>query len=226
MTEITYHLADIRERVAKALSAAGRDGEEVMIIAVSKQQPADRIAEAYRAGQTRFGESYVQEALAKMRELEGLAIEWHYIGPIQANKTRAIAECFHWVHSLDRDKVALRLDAQRPYHATALNVLIQVNIDHDARKSGVAPGGVRDLAALVSTLPNLRLRGLMGIAPHGRGSGDTRQYFMRMRKLQRDLEASGIITDTLSMGMSEDFEQAVAAGSTCVRIGTAIFGPR
>jgi pyridoxal phosphate enzyme (YggS family) len=226
VTEITDHLADIRGRVARALERAGRDRDHVMIVAVSKQQSAERIAEAYRAGHVDFGESYVQEALQKMAELAELPIVWHYIGPVQANKTRAIAERFQWVHSVERARIAERLNSQRPYHAPPLNVLVQVNLADEPQKSGASRAEVAELATLIRTLPRLSLRGLMGIPPAQAGSEETKLYFEGLRALQRELAAGGIVTDTLSMGMSGDFEAAIACGSTCVRIGTAIFGPR
>jgi pyridoxal phosphate enzyme (YggS family) len=197
-----------------------------MIVAVSKQQSAERIAEAYRAGHIDFGESYVQEALPKMAELEELRIVWHYVGPVQANKTRAIAERFQWVHSVDRAKIAERLNAQRPYHAPPLNVLLQANLADEPRKSGARREQVIELATLIRSLPRLSLRGLMGIPPAQASSEETTLYFKGLHTLQRELAAAGIVTDTLSMGMSGDFEAAIACGSTCVRIGTAIFGPR
>lgn len=226
MTEITYHLADIRERVSVALRDVGRDAEHVMIVAVSKQQPAERIAAAYRAGQSHFGESYVQEALPKIEQLRDLAIEWHYIGPIQANKTRAIAERFQWVHSVDRPKIAQRLSAQRPFHAPPLNVLIQVNLEGEMQKAGAAPGAVLDLAKLITKLAGLRLRGVMGIPPAHSTAAQSAGFFRELRGLQQELAAAGLPADVLSMGMSGDFETAIANGSTCIRIGTAIFGPR
>lgn len=197
-----------------------------MIVAVSKQQSPDRIALAERSGQIHFGESYVQEALPKMDELAALPIVWHYIGPVQANKTRPIAERFHWVHSVDRAKIAERLNAQRPYHAAPLNVLIQVNLAAEPQKAGTPSVEVAELAALIRTLPRLALRGLMGIPPADASDAAMTAYFTGMRALKHALAASGIVTDTLSMGMSGDFETAIACGSTCVRIGTAIFGPR
>ena len=226
MTEITYHLAEIRERVSVALEGAGRGGEHVMIVAVSKQQTADAIRAAHAAGQTRFGESYVQEALPKISALRDLPLEWHFVGPVQANKTRAIAESFQWVHSVDRAKIARRLHAQRPFHAPPLNVLIQVNLAAETSKRGTRAGEIPALAALIGELTRLRLRGLMGIAPARAEAGEAARYFGGLRELQRDLETAGIVTDTLSMGMSGDFEIALANGSTCVRIGAAIFGAR
>ncbi|HEY5568796.1 MAG TPA: YggS family pyridoxal phosphate-dependent enzyme [Gammaproteobacteria bacterium] len=226
MTQITYHLADIRKRVSVALRDAGRGAEHVMIVAVSKQHPPECIAAAYRAGQSHFGESYVQEALPKIERLRDLPIEWHYIGPIQANKTRAIAERFQWAHSVDRAKIAQRLSAQRPVHAPPLNVLIQANLAGEPQKAGAAPGAVLDLAKLIARLPGLRLRGLMGVPPTHSTRAESASYFRELHGLQHELAAAGVLTDTLSMGMSDDFETAIANGSTCVRIGTAIFGPR
>jgi pyridoxal phosphate enzyme (YggS family) len=225
VTEITDHLADIRSRVARALDRTGRH-DEVTIVAVSKQQSVERIAAAYRAGQIHFGESYVQEALPKMDALRDLPIVWHFIGPVQGNKTRPIAERFQWVHSVDRAKIAERLSAQRPYHAPPLNVLIQVNLAAEPQKAGVRSDEVPELAALMRTLPKLVLRGLMGIPPAQASREDTTHFFAGLHALKDKLAGAGIVTDTLSMGMSGDFEAAIICGSTCVRIGTAIFGPR
>jgi pyridoxal phosphate enzyme (YggS family) len=197
-----------------------------MIVAVSKQQSAERIGAAYHAGQIHFGESYVQEALPKMDALRDLPIVWHYIGPVQGNKCRPIAERFQWVHSVDRAKIAERLSAQRPYHAPPLNVLIQVNLAAEPQKAGARSDEVAELAALVRSLPKLALCGLMGIPPERVSREDATLYFEGLRALQLELARAGIVTDTLSMGMSGDFETAIACGSTCVRIGTAIFGPR
>jgi pyridoxal phosphate enzyme (YggS family) len=197
-----------------------------MIVAVSKQQSVERIAAAYHAGQIHFGESYVQEALPKMDALRDLPIVWHYIGPVQGNKTRPIAERFQWVHSVDRAKIAERLSAQRPYHAPPLNVLIQVNLAAEPQKAGVRSDEVPELAALMRTLPKLVLRGLMGIPPAQASREDTTHFFAGLHALKDKLAGAGIVTDTLSMGMSGDFEAALTCGSTCVRIGTAIFGPR
>lgn len=197
-----------------------------MIVAVSKQQSIERVAAAHRAGQIHFGESYVQEALPKMDALRDLPIVWHYIGPVQGNKTRPIAERFQWVHSVDRARVAERLSAQRPYHAPPLNVLVQVNLAAEPQKSGARSDEVAGLAALIRTLPRLALRGLMGIPPANASHEETTRYFEGLCALKLELARAGMVTDTLSMGMSGDFETAIAAGSTCVRIGTAIFGPR
>jgi pyridoxal phosphate enzyme (YggS family) len=226
VTEITDHLADIRGRVARALDRAGRNRDEVMIVAVSKQQSVEHIAAAYRAGQIHFGESYVQEALPKMDALRDLPIVWHYIGPVQGNKTRPIAERFQWVHSIDRAKIAERLSAQRPYHAPPLNVLLQVNLAAEPQKAGARSDEVAALASLIRRLPKLVLRGLMGIPPALANREGATRFFEGLHALQDKLAGAGIVTDTLSMGMSADFETAILCGSTCVRIGTAIFGPR
>lgn len=226
MTEITYHLAEIRKRVSAALRACGRPENSVTIVAVSKGQPARRIAEAYRAGQLHFGESYVQEALEKIDELAAVPIEWHFIGPVQSNKTRAIAERFQWVHSVDRLKIIERLDTQRPFHAPPLNVLIQVNAAGERQKAGAAPAEIHSLAAAVSAAPRLKLRGLMGMPPASSTAAESGACFSELRQLRAELAQLGYATDTLSMGMSGDYEIAIANGSTCVRIGTAIFGPR
>jgi pyridoxal phosphate enzyme (YggS family) len=226
VTEITDHLADIRGRVARALDRVGRNDDEVMIVAVSKQQSIERIVAAHHAGQIHFGESYVQEALPKIAALRELPIVWHYIGPVQGNKTRLIAEHFQWVHSVDRARVAERLSAQRPYHAPSLNVLIQVNLAAEPQKAGARSAEVAELAALIRRLPRLALRGLMGIPPERLSRTDATHYFEGLRALKLELAGAGMVTDTLSTGMSGDFETAIACGSTCVRIGTAIFGPR
>ena len=220
MTDITDHLAKIVERVARA-SERAPSPKNVMIIAVSKAQPAHAITSAFHAGQRHFGESYVQEAAQKMAELASLPITWHFIGRIQANKTRAVAERFHWVHTIDRAEIAARLNAQRPENAPPLNVLIQVNQAREPQKAGVEPSGVAELARSILSLPRLALRGLMTVPP----AGET-HWFRELAELAAQLEREGIELDTLSMGMSSDFEEAIAAGSNCVRIGTAIFGSR
>ena len=196
------------------------------IVAVSKQQSTDAIQRAYRAGQRDFGESYVQEAEPKLAALAELDIVWHFIGRIQGNKTRFIAEHFHWVHTVDRERIARRLAEQRPYHAPPLNVLIQVNLAGEPQKGGVAPEEVEPLADFVARFDRLALRGLMTIPPAGLPADEAQAHFERLAALNARLAARGLPVDTLSMGMSDDFEIAIAAGSTCVRIGTAIFGER
>jgi pyridoxal phosphate enzyme (YggS family) len=215
-----------REAIARAARAAQRDVAEVRLLAVSKTFPADAVREAYRCGQSAFGENYLQEALEKIEVLRDLPIEWHFIGPIQSNKTRAIAENFDWVHSVDRLKVAERLSAQRPSHLPPLNVCLQVNVSGEESKSGAAPGEVVELAQKIVRLPRLKLRGLMAIpAPVGDASAQ-RAPFAQMRALLVQLNAVGMALDTLSMGMSDDYEAAIQEGATIVRIGSAIFGAR
>ena len=223
MTEITDHLAQIVERVARAAQRSGRSADDVTIIAVSKGHTAAAIAAAHSAGVRHFGESYVQEALPKMTELEQLPITWHFVGKLQTNKTRQVAEHFDWVHTVDRDRIAERLNEQRPPFASPLNVLIQVNQGDEAQKSGAAPPEVAALARTVLALPRLALRGLMTLPPQ---SGDPARWFRELAALRTRLVGDGIALDTLSMGMSADFEAAIAAGANFVRIGTAIFGPR
>jgi len=226
VTQITDHLANTRERVANALSVNSRSTDDVMLVAVSKQQPAEVIEEAYRAGQRHFAESYVQEAVDKSNHLAHLDICWHFVGKIQSNKTRAIAEMFHWVHTVDRAKIALRLNEHRRPDASPLNVLIQVNQATEPQKAGVEESEVEALAKLITAQPRLKLRGLMSIPPKQNHPSQSIVFFERLRDLRRRLAERNIEMDTLSMGMSTDFEAAIAAGSTCVRIGTAIFGPR
>jgi len=223
------NLHALHERITKAARAAGRDPSSVRLLAVSKAFPATVIAEAARAGQRAFGENYVQEALAKMDELANSAdrpLEWHFIGPIQSNKTRAIAQAFDWVQSVDRLKIAERLAEQRPANLPPLNVLLQVNVSGEASKAGVAPDQLSQLAAAVAHLPRLRLRGLMAIPAPETDVERQRLAFARTNKLFRQLRAEGLKVDVLSMGMSDDLEAAIAEGATMVRIGTAIFGAR
>lgn len=222
MTQITDHLANIRARVADAAARAGRS-DDVLVLAVSKMQPAESVREAFAAGQRHFGESYVQEAVAKMLQLADLPIEWHFIGTLQSNKTRAVAEHFAWVHTVDREKLATRLNTHRSPHAPPLNVLIEVNQAGERQKGGVGEADVEALARKVMALPRLSLKGLMCIPPAAAEPGE---FFARLRELQTRLAARGLPLNMLSMGMSADFETAIAMGSNCVRIGTAIFGPR
>jgi PLP dependent protein len=210
MATIADNLQAVRGRIGRASG--------VTLLAVSKGHGVERIREAASAGQKAFGENYVQDALPKIAALPQL--EWHLIGPLQSNKTRAAAEHFDWVQTLDREKIARRLSDQRPVHRPALNVLIQVNISGEASKGGTAPAAVRGLASAVAALPRLRLRGLMAIPAPG-----AREDFVRMRRLYDELRGQ-FGMDTLSMGMSDDLEAAIAAGSTMVRVGTAIFGQR
>ncbi|MGD2166468.1 MAG: YggS family pyridoxal phosphate-dependent enzyme [Gammaproteobacteria bacterium] len=224
--QITDHLGQIRARVTLALRESGRSEDDIRIVAVSKQQSIESIRRLFANGITDFGESYIDEALPKLDELSELGIVWHFIGRIQSNKTRHVAERFDWVHSLDRERIARRLDAQRPYHAPPLNVLIQVNLANEPQKGGIGRNAVAELAGYIGELPKLRFRGLMGIPPAGTTDSGLHEFFSEIRALQDELRRSGIRGDTLSMGMSRDFETAIAEGSNCIRIGTALFGPR
>ena len=226
MTAILSNLQATREAIAQAARAAQRGVADVRLLAVSKTFPAEAVREAYRGGQTAFGENYLQEALEKMEVLRDLPLEWHFIGPIQSNKTRAIAENFAWVHSVDRLKIAERLSAQRPAHLPPLNICLQVNVSGEESKSGVAPSGVVQLAQAVARLPHLKLRGLMTIPAPAKDEAAQRVPFARMRALLEQLKSQGIMLDTLSMGMSYDYAAAIQEGATIVRIGTAIFGQR
>jgi pyridoxal phosphate enzyme (YggS family) len=221
MRVIHDNLQAVRGRIARAAEAAGRDPLSVTLLAVSKTQAPALVEQALAAGQRAFGENYVQEASEKMDVLKGTPVEWHLIGPLQSNKTRHVAARFDWVHTIETEKVARRLSEQRPGGMPALNVLIQVNVSGEASKSGVAPAAVAGLAAAISSLPNLKLRGLMAIPE----PGAVRARFRDVRNLFEKLKA-GFNLDTVSMGMSDDLEDAIAEGSTMVRIGTAIFGAR
>ena len=228
MATIASRLQQVEQRIAAACAAAGRSVDSVTLLAVGKTQSAQTLREAHGSGLRRFGENYVQEALAKMDALADLrpAVEWHLIGPLQGNKTRAAAERFDWVHSVDRLKLAERLSAQRPPHLPPLQVCLQVNISGEASKSGLAPAEVPAVAHAVAALPGLRLRGLMAIpAPSGDEAG-RRAPHLALRELLLALCGQGLALDTLSMGMSADLEGAIAEGSTLVRVGTAIFGER
>jgi PLP dependent protein len=206
--------------------AAGRDPATVTLVAVTKAKTAESVRLAATAGVTDFGENYLQEALAKMDQLADLPLRWHFIGGIQSNKTRPIAERFDWVHGVDRLNVARRLSEQRPFHAPPLNVCLQVALDPEPTKGGVSPEALASLAADVAGLPRLRLRGLMCVPPPQREPEAQRPVFARLRVALQELNAGGLKLDTLSMGMSADFECAIAEGATLVRIGTALFGSR
>jgi pyridoxal phosphate enzyme (YggS family) len=221
MTTITSNLQVVQERIAAACVAAGRLPESVHLLAVSKTWPAASVRDAAGAGQRLFGESYVQEAIPKLAELTSLGLEWHFIGPLQSNKTRQVAEHFAWVHSVERLKIAERLSAQRPDSLPSLNICLQVNVSGEASKSGCAPGEVAELARQVRQLPRLQLRGLMAIPEPTDELAVQRTRFATLRKL-----AASLGLETLSMGMSHDLEAAIMEGSTMVRIGTAIFGER
>ena len=226
MTTIPGNLQHVRARIATACQRAGRGVEEVTLLAVSKTFGADAVRAAAAAGQRAFGENYIQEGVEKIAALRDLGLMWHCIGPIQSNKTRLVAEHFDWVHTVDRLKIAERLSAQRPADRPPLNVCIQVNIDGGANKSGVAPGEALALARAVAALPQLKLRGLMSIPEIAPDFEAARELHASARALFDQLNADGLGLDTLSMGMSDDLEAAIAAGSTMVRIGTAIFGSR
>lgn len=226
MTTIPGNLQHVRARIATACQGAGRGVEEVTLLAVSKTFGADAVRAAAAAGQRAFGENYIQEGVEKIAALRDLGLMWHCIGPIQSNKTRLVAEHFDWVHTVDRLKIAERLSAQRPADRPPLNVCIQVNIDGGANKSGVAPGEALALARAVAALPQLKLRGLMSIPEIAPDFEAARAVHASARALFDQLNADGLGLDTLSMGMSDDLEAAIAAGSTMVRVGTAIFGSR
>lgn len=226
MATIGDNLQAVRARIAGAAERSGRDPDGVRLLAVSKTHPAGRIEEVFHTGQGAFGENYVQEALEKMSALERFGIEWHLIGPLQSNKTRVVAERFDWVQSVDREKTARRLSDGRPDTMRPLEVLVQVNVSGETSKSGAAPADVPALARAVSVLPRLRLRGLMAIPEPTADIFLQRSRFRQVRELFEQLQREGMALDTLSMGMSDDMEAAIAEGSTMVRIGTALFGAR
>lgn len=223
MSTIADNLCTLAARISQAAQACGRDPASIQLLAVSKTKPAAAVREAYAAGVRDVGENYLQEALAKQQELTDLPLTWHFIGPIQSNKTRAIAEHFDWVHSVDRLKIAQRLSEQRPAELPALNICLQVNVSGEDSKSGCAAADLPALAAAVAALPGLRLRGLMAIPEPTDDPAAQEAAFARLRELQEQLKLG---LDTLSMGMSHDLEAAIAQGATWVRIGTALFGAR
>ena len=217
---------EVRERIARAARDAGRSAQSVTLLAVGKAQPVGLLAAAAACGISDFGESYLQEALEKIAALQERTLTWHFIGRIQANKTRPIAEHFAWVHAVDRLKIAERLSAQRPAHVAPLNVCLEVNVAGELSKGGIAPAELPELARAVAALPRLALRGLMCIPPEESEPARQRAWFARLRALFERLNAAGTRLDTLSMGMSADFEAAIAEGATIVRVGTALFGAR
>ena len=223
---MTNRLLSIQQQIVQAAQRYGRRADSISLLAVSKTQLADRIVEAFNAGQRDFGESYMQEAIDKIHTLETYPICWHFIGPIQSNKTKWIAELFQWVHSIDRLKIAERLQAQRSPFLPPLNVCIQVNIDDEETKSGVSTTGVIPLAQNIVGMPNLKLRGLMAIPAPKNTFEEQRESFQKVRALFEQLNCQGFHLDTLSMGMSDDFEAAIAEGATIIRLGSAIFGKR
>ena len=227
---ISAHIEQVGQAIAAAAQAAGRDPKSVSLIAVSKTFGPEAVIAAADAGQRAFGENYLQEAVDKMRAVRSarpdLDLEWHFIGPIQSNKTRSVAEHFDWVHAVDREKIAKRLSEQRPSTLPPLQICLQVNVSGEQSKSGVSPADVIPLARAVSAMPGLRLRGLMAIPEPSEDPLKQRAPFNQLRQLAQQLREAGIETDTLSMGMSADMPAAIAEGATMVRIGTAIFGKR
>lgn len=223
---IAQNLHAVQARIADACVKAQRPLDAVTLLAVSKTFGPEAVQEAYAAGQTQFGENYIQEAVQKITALRHLPLQWHCIGPIQSNKTRVVAEHFDWVHTVDRLKIAQRLSEQRPSHLLPLQVCIQVNVDGGATKSGVAPQEALALAQQVATLPGLRLRGVMSIPEPATDFIAACAVFARVKAVFNALNAQGLALDTVSMGMSADMEAAVQSGSTMVRVGTAIFGGR
>lgn len=226
MSAITERLQAVQARICQSATAAGRDPQEITLLAVSKAQNADAIRDAWAAGQQRFGENYLQEALNKQALLQDLPIEWHFIGPIQSNKTQPIAQHFSWVHGVDRLKIAERLNAARPAELPPLQICLQVNVSHEESKSGIAPEEAYALASAIAQLPRLQLRGLMAIPAPTPDMELQRAQFRMVRALYDALRQQGIALDTLSIGMSEDFPVAIGEGATIVRVGSAIFGPR
>jgi hypothetical protein len=223
---LAANLAAVRERIARAARTAGRNPESVTLIAVTKTHPAETVLAARAAGLTDLGENYVQEALAKIAAVPRAGLTWHYIGQLQTNKTRPVAEQFDWVHTVDRLKLAERLAAQRPFHGPPLNICLQVKLADEAGKGGVAPAELPALARAVAALPRLSLRGLMSVPPPSADPAVQRGYFAQLRELAAAVSRDGPRLDVLSMGMSADLEAAILEGATHVRIGTALFGPR
>ena len=225
MTTISNHLQDILATI-ELTKTNSNCPQQVTLLAVSKAQKASLLREAYAAGQTKFGENYLQEALEKQTELTDLTIEWHFIGPIQSNKTQAIAQHFSWVHSVDRLKIAQRLNDARPKHLPQLQVCIQLNISNEVSKGGVAPQELDELANKIVSLPQLKLRGLMAIPAPTNNAHEQRAQFKRVRECYDALLAKGFVLNTLSIGMSDDYKIAIEQGATIVRIGSALFGSR
>ncbi|WP_236032031.1 MULTISPECIES: YggS family pyridoxal phosphate-dependent enzyme [Dickeya] len=230
ISTVQQNLQDVRQKISAAAQRCGRAPEEITLLAVSKTKPVSALEEAIAAGQRAFGENYVQEGVDKVRHfqtaLPDVALEWHFIGPLQSNKSRLVAEHFDWCHTIDRLRIAQRLSEQRPAHLPPLNVLLQVNISQEASKSGILVSELPELAASVATLPNLRLRGLMAIPAPQADHAQQLAVFRQMTELFLQLKVDYGTLDTLSMGMTDDMAAAIEAGSTMVRIGTAIFGAR
>ncbi|SFO33560.1 YggS family pyridoxal phosphate-dependent enzyme [Nitrosospira briensis] len=225
-TTIESGLQKVKARIKEVAEKAGRQAESITLLAASKTNPHERLREAFDAGQTIFGENYLQEALVKIAALHDLPIEWHFIGPIQSNKTKRIAENFAWVHGVDRKKIADRLSKDRPESLPPLQICLQVNVSGEDSKSGVAPEEVSDLAAHVARLPRLKLRGVMAIPELTKATALQRSQFQMLKAAYDELKRAGYELDTISMGMSEDLDIAIEEGATMVRVGTAIFGPR
>ena len=226
MTNINQRLHAVNNSIREAETKFGRESGAVSLLAVSKTHPAETIIEAWNAGQRSFGENYLQHAVPKIQELSEYDIEWHFIGPLQSNKTRPVAENFDWVHSIDREKIAQRLSDQKPQEKAPINICIQVNVSDEDTKSGVDLDEVEELAQVITNLPGVKLRGLMAIPEITFDEELQRTNFRKLREKFDELNSKGFELDTLSMGMSDDMESAVAEGSTMVRIGTAIFGAR
>jgi len=226
MNDVTAALTAVRTRIQEAERTYGRPAGSVALLAVSKTHPKEAVAEVFAAGQRAFGENHLQDAMTKITALADTPIEWHFIGPVQSNKTRAIAEHFAWVHTLERERIARRLDEQRPPGAPPLNVCIEVNVSGEASKSGLAPEEVARFAGALRAYSRLKLRGLMTIPAPAEGLAAQRRALRPLARLQNELLESGFDVDTLSMGMTDDLEAAIAEGATLVRVGTAIFGPR
>jgi len=226
MSAIATNLQAVRTRIAAAASAAGRTPESITLLAVSKTKPLADVLAAAAAGQTAFGENYVQEGCEKAAATVDRSLEWHFIGPLQSNKTRLVAEHFAWVHSVDRLKIAERLSAQRPTDLPPLQVCVQVNVSGEASKSGCTPAEALALCQAVAALPQLRLRGLMAIPEPADDAAAQRTPLRQLREIYESIRAAGLPLDTLSMGMTHDLEAAIAEGATIVRVGTAIFGER
>ncbi len=226
MQTLDTRFRQLHDRIAAAEKQFGRKPGTVRLLAVSKTQPPGAIAHIYKLGQREFGENYLQEVLPKIRDLADLAIQWHFIGRIQTNKTRDIAECFDWVHSVDRLKIAQRLNDQRPANREPLNICLQINLEDETGKGGIMAADAPQLAAQIAALPRLKLRGLMCIPAEHPDFESQRRVFARLRLLQDAINREGRELDTLSMGMSNDLEAAIAEGSNMIRVGTALFGPR
>lgn len=225
MTDLNQQFLAIKHRMADAAKQHQRDVDDITLLAVSKKKPAPMIEDLYHLGQRSFGENYLQEARDKQQALSSLDIEWHFIGPIQSNKTRDIAENFAWVHSVDRLKIAKRLSQQRPEHLPPLNICIQVNIEQETTKAGISLDALPELIASISELPRIKLRGLMSIPAQKDSAAEQRTTFARLAHAKQTHSAIAPL-DTLSMGMSGDMEAAIAEGATIIRVGSALFGAR